>query len=70
MRRVTVLERVLVEKKWTTQTRCHGHFHEWGVDYEEFDANAGMYTVAIVELFDGQVITVLPNLIQFVEPTL
>jgi len=41
-------------------------FHQWGNGYEEFDEGPGNYTVAIVELPDGRVITPLPENIQFI----
>ncbi len=46
---------------------CKGLFHQWGVNYEEFETGPGNYTVAIVELLDGKVKEVTPDLIQFVE---
>lgn len=45
-----------------------GFFHEWGTNYREFEAGAGNYSVAIVELPDGRIITPLPGDIQFLEP--
>lgn len=42
-----------------------GYFHQWGNDYEEFESGPGNFTVAIVELPDGKVITPLAKDIQF-----
>jgi hypothetical protein len=42
-----------------------GLFHQWGNDYEEFENNIGNYTVAIVELADGSVVTPTTNDIKF-----
>ena len=42
-------------------------FHQWGVEYEEFETGPGNLTVAIVELDDGSVKTVLPHWIKFEE---
>lgn len=44
-----------------------GYFHEWGCNYEEFETNTGNYSVAIVELPDGKIITPLPNDIEFID---
>ena len=43
-----------------------GIFHCWGTDYEEFEENAGNFTVAIVQLDNGRIEKVLPNHIQFI----
>ncbi len=74
MREVKVfkMEKVFNEKKkqWITEKvfQCDGIFHEWGSDYEEFEDGAGNFTVAIVELKDGSIITVPADLIQFKKP--
>lgn len=39
-------------------------FHNWGLDVNE----TGTYTVAILELSDGQIITLPPTWIKFSEP--
>lgn len=44
-----------------------GKFHQWGIEYEEFDTGPGNYTVAVVELFDGQVKTFPANDVKFIE---
>lgn len=43
-----------------------GVFHEWGVDYEEFDTGPGNFSVGIVELTDGRVEGFRPELIRFI----
>ena len=45
--------------------RCKGHFHAWGVDYEEFETGAGNFSTAIVELENGEVINERADLIRF-----
>lgn len=45
----------------------HGVFHQWGVDYEEFENGPGNYSVGIVELEDGSVQRFIPENIKFVE---
>jgi hypothetical protein len=43
-----------------------GKFHRWGVSYEEFESGPGNFTVAIVEMEDGTVLTQLPEDIKFI----
>ena len=43
----------------------HGIFHQWGVDYEEFENGAGNHSTAIVEMPDGSVKNVPVELIVF-----
>lgn len=45
-----------------------GLFHSWGVCYEEFSDGPGNYTVAIVELPDGSIITPAADLVKFLTP--
>ena len=40
-------------------------FHEWGSDYEQFESGAGNLSVGILELKDGSVKTIIPELIKF-----
>lgn len=42
-------------------------FHEWGVNYEEFDGGPGNFSCAIVELEDGQVATVPADYVRFID---
>lgn len=49
----------------TTVDRGVATFHAWGHDYEEFENNAGNYSVAIIEWPDGTVETVKPENIKF-----
>ncbi len=44
---------------------CEGVFHRWGENYEEFENGPGNYSVAIVELPNGEVITPSADLIKF-----
>ena len=45
-------------------------FHQFGVDYEEFETGAGNFSVAIIEWSDGQVEMVRADRIKFVTPTI
>ena len=44
-----------------------GYFHKWGLDSEEADNGALNYTIGIVELPSGQVVTVMPENIRFLD---
>lgn len=44
-----------------------GYFHKWGIDSEELDVGALNYTVGIVELPNGNVVTVMPDNIRFID---
>lgn len=44
-----------------------GYFHEWGCNYEEFESGAGNFSVAIVELPNGEVVMPMPDDIQFID---
>lgn len=44
-----------------------GYFHEWGVNYEEFESGAGNYSTAIVELPNGKVVMPTADDIVFLE---
>lgn len=43
-----------------------GIFHGWGHAYEEFESGPGNYTIALVEMSDGSVLTPNPHEIMFV----
>jgi len=55
------LGRLMDEK----QEAGEGKFHGWGVEYEEFENGPGNYSVAIVEMPDGTVQTLMPSLVRF-----
>ena len=40
-------------------------FHQWGMDYEEFDNGAGNFSTAIIERDDGKVENVPAEMIEF-----
>lgn len=44
-----------------------GRFLFWGVDYEELQGGIGHYTVAIVELENGAVVTAPASSVKFLE---
>ncbi len=44
-----------------------GYFHKWGIYSEELDVGALNYTIGIVELEDGRVVTVMPENIKFID---
>lgn len=43
----------------------YGLFHQWGSSYDEFEAGPGNFTVAIIELEDGRVVTTAPEYVRF-----
>lgn len=43
----------------------NGLFHQFGVDYEEFETGPGNFTTAVVEMPDGEVKNVPVELIVF-----
>ena len=52
---------------WTKTEADIGLFHQFGVDYEEFDSGPGNYTTAIVEMPDGTVKNVPVENIKFLD---
>ncbi|WP_277593635.1 hypothetical protein [Pseudomonas chlororaphis] len=46
---------------------AEGKFHGWGVEYEEFENGPGNYSVAIVEMADGTIQTLMPWAIRFLD---
>jgi hypothetical protein len=81
MRKVKILERKQVQidlppdEKGRVFKKCkvekqevgEGLFHQWGMEYEEYENGIGNYSVAIVELKDGSVETIQTNLIRFID---
>lgn len=55
------------ERKYLEKEFQEGIFHQWGNAYEEFETGPGNYTVAIVELMDGKVVTPDAKDIQFID---
>lgn len=47
---------VYKEGWWQPEVFDVGYFHQWGVNYEEFESGPGNYTTAVVELPDGRVV--------------
>ena len=43
----------------------NGIFHQFGVDYQEFDSGVGHYSTAIVEMPDGSIKNVPVELVVF-----
>ena len=44
-----------------------GNFHQWASSYEEFESGAGNFTVGLVELPTGEIESVLPSNLRFVD---
>lgn len=50
--------------------RCvegEGIFHQFGVDYEEYDTGPGNYSTAIIENSDGKLHNIHVGLVEFLE---
>jgi len=54
-------------KKGVYHTFFEGYFHGWGCNYEEFETGPGNYSVAIVELPDGEVVMPVADDIWFLD---
>lgn len=51
---------------WEKEFTNEGVFHQWANAYEEFETGAGNYTVALIELENGEIESVLPMNIKFI----
>jgi hypothetical protein len=69
MRRVIVSKFVWseVQKRNLLTVAGEASFHQFGLDYEEFDGGPGNYSCAIIEWDDGQVETVPASQIRFIK---
>ena len=56
-----------INGKWEPASFDLGYFHQWGVNFEEFESGPANYSVAIVELQDGSIITPVAQDIQFLD---
>ena len=65
MRKVIIKFYEDISKTWINCVP--GEFHCWGSAYEEFHAGPGNYTIAIIELPGGRIVTTLPENVKFVE---
>jgi hypothetical protein len=52
--------------KWVLEEKGEAMFLAFGVDYEQLDMTAGMYSTAIIELADGSVKNVPAEHIKFI----
>ena len=67
-RKVEVYQYVKVpnESKLDRVYKCMATFHQFGVDYKEFETGPGNYSTAIVEYENGEVKNVPVELIKFI----
>lgn len=65
MRTVTVFERKWNGKTYDLIETVKGAFHGWGLDVEEGESGVASFSIAIVELSDGTVLTPQASLIKF-----
>lgn len=52
---------------WQLVDKGEALFHQFGVDYEEFENGAGNYSTALVEWPDGTVESVRADRVQFLD---
>ncbi len=68
-----IANRVKTQKKgtgcWEDGFSGKGLFHQWASDYDEYETNAGNFTVALIELKDGTVQKVTPENLKFTDPS-
>jgi len=64
---------IFYEYKWDTMKRCNvkvevgkAKFHQFGVNYEEFENGPGNFSTAIIEKEDGSVDNIPVELIKFI----
>ena len=68
MRPVMTMKPVYVgNKKTGMEDLGKAVFHQWGIEYEEFETGPGNYTVAVVELPSGEIQTHMPECIRFLD---
>ena len=73
MRKVMVRRLVQPERiegraqAWQLVDKGEAKFHQFGVDYEEFETGPGNYSTAIVEWPDGTVESVRADRVQFLD---
>lgn len=58
---------VCINGRWQMQEFELGYFHQWGMNFEEFENGPGNYSVAIVELPDGRIVMPTANDIEFLD---
>lgn len=68
-RKVAVHEWKFIKEKPYRKKVCIGIglFHQFGIDFEEFDEGPGNYTTAIVEMPDGTVKSLAVEMIIFLK---
>ena len=68
MRKVMVSEyKQQPDKKWKLEEKGEALFHQFGVNYEEFEGGPGNFTTAIIEWTDGTVGNVPVEHVRFLE---
>lgn len=51
---------------WVLEEQGEALFHQFGVDYEEFESGAGNFSTAIIELPDGSIKNIRAEQIRFI----
>jgi hypothetical protein len=52
---------------WELEERGEALFHQFGVDYEEFESGSGNFTTAVIEWDGGKVENVPVHLVRFLD---
>ena len=67
MVKVNKYEKKPGDKFMTKVSDGEAKFHQFGMDYEEFDTGAGNFSTAIIEREDGKVENISVDMIEFIE---
>jgi len=65
MRRVMLRSKKYIEGKYVYEDVAEGVFHQWGLDILEFQDSAASYTVALIEMPDGTIISATADCVRF-----
>lgn len=62
-------KRITINSMYEPGHHYEGKFHQWGLDYDEFEVGPGNKSVAIVESLSGDVLLIDPEYVTFDEPS-
>jgi len=62
-------KKITINSMYEPGLHYEGVFHQWGADYDEFEAGPGNRTIGIVESQSGDVLLVAPENIIFAKPS-
>jgi hypothetical protein len=72
MRKVKVFEmkQDIEKRKFEKVEIGIGKFHQFGMDFAEFETGPGNYSIAIIEMDDGNIKQIPVDMIQFIDKEL